>query len=631
MKTAAWIISVFLVLTITGYGWAQAPVPISPGTPDGKGLVISGCPTFSWAEVTEATGYKVVVFTHDAAELLLYFEDIAATQIPTLEHDIPVRALSWTPSADQGLCAGIYVWYVAAVQWGEVLEWSEGRVFTVDALTGLDAAVGKCVGVPADIAGTDNHDAKSEEVAIESGDASGALNLEQVISSEVADEHSLKSTERDGTFGGASTIGPITMGIEGPSNTLYGSGAGASLTDHRGVTFIGVDAGAANTTGVSNTFVGLHAGRGNMNGNGNTFIGLKAGESNIVGNSNTFVGLSAGAANAAGNDNTFLGMSAGASNITGHYNAFIGRNAGFSNNSGGLNTFVGWGSGESNTTASNNTFLGFSSGASNSTGEHNTFIGLDAGFSNTGGYSNTFVGRGSGYSNTTSNSNTFIGMNTGHSNTIGYYNTFIGQGAGYFNTTGTSNTFLGEIAGMHNTTGHSNTFLGMSAGYNNEAGSYSVFIGYRAGYNETGSNKLYIDNSDTDTPLIYGEFDNDLVKIHGELQMIAAAGPSDKRLKKDIKPLQSSLDKIQLLEGVSYHWKTEEYPEWGFKETKQIGLVAQNVEDVIPELVSTDSKGYKAVSYDKLTAVLVEAVKELRAENDQLKAKMEELRNLIME
>ena len=150
----------------------------------------------------------------------------------------------------------------------------------------------------------------------------------------------------------------------------------------------------------------------------------------------------------------------------------------------------------------------------------------------------------------------------------------------------------------------------------------NVFIGNMAGYNEEGSHKLYIANTKTDNPLIYGEFDNNIVKIHGQLQMIAAAASSDIRLKKEIQPLQSSLDKVTELKGVSYHWKTDQYPDWGFRDTKQIGLVAQDVESVLPELVSTDSKGFKAVSYDKLTAVLVEAVKELKAENERLKAEL---------
>ncbi|MBW2354000.1 MAG: tail fiber domain-containing protein [Deltaproteobacteria bacterium] len=76
--------------------------------------------------------------------------------------------------------------------------------------------------------------------------------------------------------------------------------------------------------------------------------------------------------------------------------------------------------------------------------------------------------------------------------------------------------------------------------------------------------------------------------------------------------------------GVSYEWKREEYPDWGFKDSRQIGLLAQDVERVIPELVSADETGYKAVSYNKLTAVLVEAVKELKAENERLRKRLKE-------
>ncbi|MBW2050266.1 MAG: tail fiber domain-containing protein [Deltaproteobacteria bacterium] len=78
------------------------------------------------------------------------------------------------------------------------------------------------------------------------------------------------------------------------------------------------------------------------------------------------------------------------------------------------------------------------------------------------------------------------------------------------------------------------------------------------------------------------------------------------------------------LQGVSYERKREEYPDWGFKDSRQIGLLAQDVERVIPELVSADETGYKAVSYNKLTAVLVEAVKELKAENERLRKRLKE-------
>ena len=67
------------------------------------------------------------------------------------------------------------------------------------------------------------------------------------------------------------------------------------------------------------------------------------------------------------------------------------------------------------------------------------------------------------------------------------------------------------------------------------------------------------------------------------------------------------------------------FPQRNFPDTRQIGLIAQDVEKVLPELVHTDSDGYKSLSYDKLTAVLVEAVKELKAQNEKLQARVEAL------
>jgi len=100
-----------------------------------------------------------------------------------------------------------------------------------------------------------------------------------------------------------------------------------------------------------------------------------------------------------------------------------------------------------------------------------------------------------------------------------------------------------------------------------------------------------------------------------------ALAKSDGRLKKNVKPLADSLEKVLKLRGVSYQWDKEKIPETrGLDDKEQIGFIAQEVEQVIPELVNTSSDdGYKAVAYDKMTAVLVEAVKELKAQNDALK------------
>lgn len=85
---------------------------------------------------------------------------------------------------------------------------------------------------------------------------------------------------------------------------------------------------------------------------------------------------------------------------------------------------------------------------------------------------------------------------------------------------------------------------------------------------------------------------------------------SDKRYKKNITDLENSLEKIQQLRGVHYYWKVDEFPYKGFSDGKEIGVIAQEVEKIFPELVTTDEKGYKSVQYSHLVPVLVEAIKE---------------------
>ena len=89
-----------------------------------------------------------------------------------------------------------------------------------------------------------------------------------------------------------------------------------------------------------------------------------------------------------------------------------------------------------------------------------------------------------------------------------------------------------------------------------------------------------------------------------------ASNCSDIRLKKDIKPLKSALSTLGKLQGKSYRWKDNNEPD--------IGLIAQELEKVIPELVKTDNNGYKSIVYQKLTAVLIEAVKEQQQEINNL-------------
>ena len=256
-------------------------------------------------------------------------------------------------------------------------------------------------------------------------------------------------------------------------------------------------------------------------------------------------------------------------------------------------------------------------------------------------------------------------------------NVFIGANAGY-NNESTDNVVLGNDALFQNTSGMENVVLGANAGGNNTIGQGNIFIGYEAGFNETGSDKLYIDNSDTTTPLIYGDFALDYLSINGNLMAagtyfrvvnnpgtavtptnycyqgltgsaskqyaftiydalwvtgeawfddditcVALTETSDERYKKNIKHIDAPLNKIMQLDGIYYNWKADEFEHMGFNDDRQIGFIAQDVESVMPELVKKDAKGYLSVNYSKTAVLVVEGMKEqqrlIEKQQDEIK------------
>jgi hypothetical protein len=231
-------------------------------------------------------------------------------------------------------------------------------------------------------------------------------------------------------------------------------------------------------------------------------------------NCSTYYGSNAGDVDTDANCSTFVGSVAGTANFFGAYNVFLGYAAGVDNVSGYQNSFVGTFAGYHNVNAINNTFVGYSAGYHRSSGDNDTFVGVNAGF-NSVGDKNTFIGSGAGY-----------GTAAG---STGYYNTFVGSDTGPAITSGQFDTFLGTFAGYQNTTGSFNTYLGAQTGEGNTSGDGNVFVGNAAGYTETGSNKLYIDTCQDGppcaNPLIYGEFDNNLLKVNGVLNVRANGLP----------------------------------------------------------------------------------------------------------
>ena len=180
---------------------------------------------------------------------------------------------------------------------------------------------------------------------------------------------------------------------------------------------------------------------------------------------------------------------------------FIGNSAGANDDlSGNQNTAVGNNALQSGTTGSQNTAVGRSALTTNVTGNNNTALGRNALFTSTGN-GNTAVGSVNASALSTGNNNTTVGSFNLQNNADGTNNTVVGAYAMRFGTTGNNNTVLGRAAGI------------------NATGSGNVFLGYESGANETGDNKLYLENSNSATPLVYGEFDNDLLRVNGTLDI----------------------------------------------------------------------------------------------------------------
>lgn len=417
----------------------------------------------------------------------------------------------------------------------------------------------------------------------------------------------------------------------------------------------------------------LSDGKSDSNGS-SIFLGIGAGASDIsTTNRNLGVGLNALNKNTDGTNNTAAGYETLLNNISGNSNTAIG------SQSLKANTKIGPASGSFNTATGSQTLK------VNTVGSYNTANGFSALFKNIGG----------GF-------NTAIGYLTLYNNTAGNYNTAVGNGA------------LNGLAG-----GSKNVAIGATAGANLTSGGSNILIGSDAGGTGTSySNRLYIENSNSDTPLIYGEFDNDLLRFNADvevntgslnvdggtffvdevnnrvgvgtvspttkLQIVGGtdaklfnntgyivSGPedalnividnneimarnngstsslflqkeggdvmaggdvramgdvyargvmltSDKRLKRDITDLSYGLKEILQLEPKSYYFINSE------QKHKSIGLIAQEVQPIIKEIVNTrdDKEKSLSINYIELIPILINAVKEQETKIQELEKQL---------
>ena len=111
--------------------------------------------------------------------------------------------------------------------------------------------------------------------------------------------------------------------------------------------------------------------------------------------------------------------------------------------------------------------------------------------------------------------------------------------------------------------------------------------------------------------------------VSGEIRAtgdIVAFYSSDERLKENIQPIQNALSKVESISGNTYDWK-EGFEKIHSHKGNDLGVIAQEVQSVLPEVVTERETGYLAVDYVKLVPVLIEAIKELSAKVKELENK----------
>lgn len=351
------------------------------------------------------------------------------------------------------------------------------------------------------------------------------------------------------TFGANTAVGANALRTN--ANTFSTSvGAFAGENNNGGSNVIMGYSAMRNNTGGANTVLGYNAMSGGS-GSNNIALGYEV-MRDQSGNNNIGIGYQAALTSNVGSFNIALGDFASNNRNDGRSNTIaIGRNAmrdsnftnssddfsskiaiGYdalngANNASGSSTLIAIGrntmrghQGTRNIGIGDFTFDGALTFPYQSGGTDNVALGngiLRRSF----GSNNTIVGSGSFANNTTGQGNTAIGAYVSQQNTSGSFNTSLGYFSHVDNQTGSHNLSLGYFSNRGNYGGSRNTVLGSFAGGDFGLGDRdgNILIGYRSGFFETNSDRLYIDNSDTTTPLIYGELDNNILRTNGTLQV----------------------------------------------------------------------------------------------------------------
>ena len=472
----------------------------------------------------------------------------------------------------------------------------------------------------------------------------------------------------DGSFNVSVGSFSLRQNTSGSENTAIGYQSLSNNTTQSKLTALGYRAGYFWTAGNENTFIGHQAGFGTSaasTGGENTLVGSLAGASSagITGSGNTSIGRFTLNALSSGSFNTALGHQSGISITTGNANTLVGKNSGVNIGSASRNSVLGQSAGQALTTASDNVAIGYealfnqvsngqniaigvnalysytgtrtiaigyNAGKNFASNVDCVFIGQQAGELRTAGIDNTFVGAYANYAGGTGCCNTGVGKSSGYSLTSGVQNTFLGRQAGYSVTSDNNNTLIGHNTGLF-VTGGQNTFIGSGAGDAITTGSHNNIFGYNCEASSvSGTDQIVIG---TNGQLGKGNSTGFISPGTGGVfqgnNNTTWSNTSDERIKKNIVDNNKGLEIINKIQIRNFEYRTEdeitdfENPKSAVvnKEGIQLGVIAQEIEKILPETITEESTGVKTLNSDNLTWYLINAVKELKAEIELLKNK----------
>ena len=433
----------------------------------------------------------------------------------------------------------------------------------------------------------------SHGVKLESPDHSASQSYTiKLPDNQIAADKFLKVKSISGS--GSTAIGQLEfadggggLSSDAQENTVGGTNAGDSFDGTNAIknTLIGKDAGTAITSGDSNVAIGHDALKTLTTNSTNVAIGDNALELNTAAE-NVAVGAEALASNTSGTNNTALGTSALSSNQTGIYN-----------------TAVGWYCMQANT-GSRNTAVGMGALQSSQSGDYNVSIGTQCMVNATGAnYNMGFGYRALRYAQSGGNSNTGLGSYALQALTTGYSNHAIGYGCLDNVTTGIRNIGIGHNAGDTIVTGSSNIYFGRDADASSSSVGQEIVFGQ--GLTGKGTSTAYLGGS-------AGVYNSDNTS--------SWSTTSDERIKKNIVDNNIGLDAINQIQIKNFEYRRPEEVDSSLpshsaidKEGIQVGVIAQEIQKVLPDVVKEMSTGCLSVNPDNLTWYLVNAVKELSA------------------